>query len=97
MNETTLKSLPNAVVTVGNVSFGNALPLTLIAGPCAMESRAHALEMAAALKEIANRLKLGFVYKSSFDKANRTSGASPRGIGRDAARFRSRRPCRARS
>jgi 2-dehydro-3-deoxyphosphooctonate aldolase (KDO 8-P synthase) len=85
MNETALKFPPNSIVTVGNVSFGNELPLALIAGPCAMESRAHALEMASALKEIANRLKLGFVYKSSFDKANRTSGTSARGIGLDAA------------
>ncbi|MFL4967787.1 MAG: 3-deoxy-8-phosphooctulonate synthase [Xanthobacteraceae bacterium] len=85
MNESALTSAPNPVVSVAGVSFGNALPLALIAGPCAMESRAHALEMAAALKEIANRLKLGFVYKSSFDKANRTSGTSARGIGLDAA------------
>jgi 2-dehydro-3-deoxyphosphooctonate aldolase (KDO 8-P synthase) len=85
MNETALKPAPNAIVTVGGVSFGNALPLALIAGPCALESRAHALEMASALKEIANRLKLGFVYKTSFDKANRTSGTSARGLGLDAA------------
>jgi 2-dehydro-3-deoxyphosphooctonate aldolase (KDO 8-P synthase) len=85
MNDTGLKSAPNAVVTVGGVSFGNALPLALIAGPCALESRAHALEMAAALREIAHRLKLGFVYKTSFDKANRTSGTSARGLGLDAA------------
>ena len=71
----------NPVVTVGATRFGNALPLALIAGPCALESRAHALEMAAALKEIAGRVGIGLIYKSSFDKANRTSGASPRGIG----------------
>src|SRR5438128_465720 len=76
---------PNAVVALGGVRFGNALPLALIAGPCALESRAHALEMASALKEIAGRLKLGLVYKTSFDKANRTSGKSPRGLGLDAA------------
>jgi 2-dehydro-3-deoxyphosphooctonate aldolase (KDO 8-P synthase) len=75
----------NSQVSVGKVRFGNALPLALIAGPCALESRDHALEMAAALKEIAARLGLGFVYKTSFDKANRTSGASARGIGLDAA------------
>src|SRR5437870_6625577 len=75
----------HAVVAVGRVRFGNALPLALIAGPCALESRAHALEMASALKEIAGRLKLGLVYKTSFDKANRTSGKSPRGLGLDAA------------
>jgi 2-dehydro-3-deoxyphosphooctonate aldolase (KDO 8-P synthase) len=79
---------PNSVVAVGDkrkVSFGNALPLSIIAGPCQMESRDHALEMAAALREIADRLGIGLVYKSSFDKANRTSGASARGIGLDAA------------
>ena len=56
---------PNATVTVGNVRFGNALPLALIAGPCALESRAHALEMASALKEIAGRAGIGHVYRSS--------------------------------
>jgi len=76
---------PNPVVTVGSVRFGNALPLALIAGPCALESRAHALEMAAALKEIAARLGIGLVYKTSFDKANRTSGTGARGIGLHAA------------
>jgi len=75
----------NSQVSVGKVRFGNDLPLALIAGPCALESRDHALEMAAALKEIAARLGLGLVYKTSFDKANRTSGASVRGIGLDAA------------
>jgi 2-dehydro-3-deoxyphosphooctonate aldolase (KDO 8-P synthase) len=76
---------PNPVVAVGGVRFGNALPLTLIAGPCALESRAHALEMAAALKEIAAKVGIGLVYKTSFDKANRTSAKSARGIGLDAA------------
>jgi 2-dehydro-3-deoxyphosphooctonate aldolase (KDO 8-P synthase) len=76
---------PNPVVTVGSVRFGNALPLAVIAGPCQLESRAHALEMAAALKEIAARVGIGLIYKTSFDKANRTSGASARGIGLDAA------------
>jgi 2-dehydro-3-deoxyphosphooctonate aldolase (KDO 8-P synthase) len=76
---------PNATVTLGSVHFGNALPLALIAGPCQMESRAHALEMAAALKEIAAKVGIGLVYKTSFDKANRTSGKSARGIGLDAA------------
>src|SRR3954466_11971855 len=70
-----------AVVPVGSVSFGNALPLALIAGPCQLESRAHALEVASALKEIAGRLKIGLVYKTSFDKANRTSASAGRGIG----------------
>jgi 2-dehydro-3-deoxyphosphooctonate aldolase (KDO 8-P synthase) len=72
---------PNSVVTVGKVSFGNALPLALIAGPCQMESRAHALEMAQALKEMSERLSLPLIYKSSFDKANRTSLSGKRGIG----------------
>lgn len=75
----------SATVAVGAVRFGNDLPLAVIAGPCAMESREHALEMAAALKEITSRLGLGLVYKSSFDKANRTSAASARGIGLDEA------------
>jgi 2-dehydro-3-deoxyphosphooctonate aldolase (KDO 8-P synthase) len=77
--------IPNATVTIGAVRFGNALPLALIAGPCALESRNHALEMAAALKEIATRVGIGLVYKTSFDKANRTSVKSARGIGLDAA------------
>ncbi|HLX97611.1 MAG TPA: 3-deoxy-8-phosphooctulonate synthase [Roseiarcus sp.] len=65
--------------------FGADLPLALIAGPCQVESRAHALEMAAALKEIAARRGIGLVFKSSFDKANRTSGSSARGVGMKAA------------
>jgi 2-dehydro-3-deoxyphosphooctonate aldolase (KDO 8-P synthase) len=76
---------PNPIVAVGPVRFGNALPLALIAGPCALESREHALDMAAALKEIANRLAIGLVYKTSFDKANRTSASSARGLGLEAA------------
>src|SRR5262245_4886152 len=85
MNEMSAKPAANAVVTVGKVKFGNALPFAVIAGPCALESRAHALEMAAALKEIAAKLGLGLVYKTSFDKANRTSLGGPRGLGLDAA------------
>ena len=76
-----IHTAPNAIVTVGRIRFGNRLPLTLIAGPCALESRAHALEMAHGLKEIAARLGIGLVYKTSFDKANRTSAKSARGIG----------------
>ena len=76
---------PNAEVAVGAVRFGNALPLALIAGPCQLESRAHALETAKALKEIATKLGIGLVYKTSFDKANRTSAGAQRGIGLDAA------------
>jgi 2-dehydro-3-deoxyphosphooctonate aldolase (KDO 8-P synthase) len=69
------------VVTLGPVKFGNELPLAVIAGPCQLESRAHALEVASALKEIAQRLEIGLVYKTSFDKANRTSANTARGIG----------------
>jgi 2-dehydro-3-deoxyphosphooctonate aldolase (KDO 8-P synthase) len=76
---------PHPVVTIGKVRFGNALPLALIAGPCALESRDHALETASALKEIAARVGVGLVYKTSFDKANRTSAKSNRGIGLEAA------------
>jgi len=72
---------PNQVVAVGNVRFGNDLPLALIAGPCQLESRDHAFEMAAALKDITARLGIGLVYKTSFDKANRTSARSARGLG----------------
>lgn len=75
----------NPVVSVGNVSFGNRLPFVLIAGPCQMESREHALEMASALKEITDRLNIPFVFKASFDKANRTSGSAARGIGLEKA------------
>jgi 2-dehydro-3-deoxyphosphooctonate aldolase (KDO 8-P synthase) len=76
-----IKPAPSAVVEIGAARFGNGLPLSVIAGPCALESRDHALETAAALKEIAARLGLGLVYKTSFDKANRTSAGSARGIG----------------
>jgi len=75
----------NSTVVVGDVRFGNTLPLALIAGPCALESRAHAFEMATALKEIAARVGVGLVYKTSFDKANRTSASSARGIGLEQA------------
>jgi len=85
MQDISIEPAPNAVVVAGKVRFGNALPLALIAGPCALESRGHALEMASALKEIAGRLGLGLVYKTSFDKANRTSGKSARGLGLAAA------------
>ncbi|HVV60280.1 MAG TPA: 3-deoxy-8-phosphooctulonate synthase [Pseudolabrys sp.] len=77
--------IPHAIVGIGDVQFGNALPLALIAGPCALESRAHAFEMAQALKEIAARAGIKFVYKTSFDKANRTSAKSARGIGLETA------------
>lgn len=73
------------MVKAGSVVFSNDAPIAVLAGPCQMESRQHALDMAAALKDIAGRLGIGLVYKSSFDKANRTSLAGKRGIGLDAA------------
>ena len=72
---------PNRIVATGPVRFGNHLPLALIAGPCMLESRDHALDMAGALREIAARLGIGLVYKTSFDKANRTSASGARGLG----------------
>jgi len=72
---------PAPVVAVGSARFGNDLPIAVIAGPCQLESRAHALEVASALREIATRLKIGLVYKTSFDKANRTSVSAARGLG----------------
>lgn len=81
MSEETSSSTVQRRVSIGKVTFANDLPLVLIAGPCAIESRSHAKEMAAALKELTDRLGIGLIYKSSFDKANRTSHASPRGIG----------------
>src|SRR5262245_6901060 len=80
-----LDQKPNTVVEIGAARFGNDLPLALIAGPCALESRAHALEMATALKEIASRVGISLVYKTSFDKANRTSAKSARGLGLEPA------------
>jgi 2-dehydro-3-deoxyphosphooctonate aldolase (KDO 8-P synthase) len=81
----TVEPAPNPIVAVGKARFGNGLPLGLIAGPCALEGRDHALEMAAALKEIAGKVGIGLVYKTSFDKANRTSAKSIRGVGLDSA------------
>ncbi len=78
-----LKAAP--IVHAGKVAFGQSLPLSLIAGPCQLESRAHALEVASALKEIATRLGIGLVFKTSFDKANRTSASGQRGIGLEKA------------
>ncbi len=72
-------------VTAGDLTLGTDLPLALIAGPCVMESRAHALETAGALVEMAGKLDLGFIYKTSFDKANRTSVEAARGVGLDTA------------
>jgi 2-dehydro-3-deoxyphosphooctonate aldolase (KDO 8-P synthase) len=76
---------PNATVKVGSVEFGNAKKLAIIAGPCQLESRAHAFEMAQALKEIAAKAGVGLVYKTSFDKANRTSATTSRGMGLELA------------
>jgi 2-dehydro-3-deoxyphosphooctonate aldolase (KDO 8-P synthase) len=76
---------PSPAVPVGQVTFAQDRPIAVFAGPCQMESRAHALEMATALKEIAVRLNLGLVYKTSFDKANRTSFSGKRGIGLEDA------------
>jgi len=73
--------MPATAVRIGPVTLGNHLPLALIAGPCQMESRAHALETAAALREIAARRGIGLIYKTSYDKANRTSGQAARGLG----------------
>ena len=76
---------PNSSVTVGKVVFANNAPLSLIAGPCQLESRQHAFDMAGALKELTQRLGIGLVYKTSYDKANRTSLSATRGAGLDAA------------
>ncbi|HMN85347.1 MAG TPA: 3-deoxy-8-phosphooctulonate synthase [Bauldia sp.] len=76
---------PNPHVTVGGAVFGNDLPLALIAGPCQLESRQHAFDIAGRLKEMTAEIGLGFVYKTSFDKANRTSLVGRRGMGLDAA------------
>ena len=80
-----MTTAPNSVVKIGNVEIGNALPLAIIAGPCQLESRAHALEMAHALKEIAAKAGVGLIYKTSFDKANRTSTSGQRGMGLHAS------------
>jgi 2-dehydro-3-deoxyphosphooctonate aldolase (KDO 8-P synthase) len=78
-----MKAAPH--VKIGAATFGNDLPIALIAGPCQLESRDHAFDMAGRLKEIATRLGIGFVYKTSFDKANRTSLTGKRGLGIDKA------------
>jgi 2-dehydro-3-deoxyphosphooctonate aldolase (KDO 8-P synthase) len=76
---------PNPHVTTGSVTFANDAPLALIAGPCQLESRQHAFDMAGALKELCGKLGIGLVYKTSYDKANRTSLSATRGVGIDAA------------
>ncbi len=72
-------------VSIGDLTLGNDMPMTLIAGPCVMESRDHALETAHAIKEIADRVGVGLIYKTSYDKANRTSLDGARGVGMKSA------------
>ncbi len=74
---------PDKIITIGKVSFANHLPLSLIAGPCQLESRDHAFMMAGALKEMSEKLGIGLIYKTSYDKANRTSIGGKRGLGLD--------------
>ena len=76
---------PNSVISLGNVEIGNAKKLTIIAGPCQLESRSHAFDMAGALKEACEAQGVGLIYKTSFDKANRTSAATARGVGLEVA------------
>src|SRR5215471_5239347 len=76
---------PNPVVKLGSVEIGNAKKLSIIAGPCQLESRSHAFDMAGALKEACDKLGVGLVYKTSFDKANRTSATTARGVGLEVA------------
>jgi 2-dehydro-3-deoxyphosphooctonate aldolase (KDO 8-P synthase) len=76
---------PNSAVAVGNTVFSNSGQLALIAGPCQLESRQHAFDIAGALKEMTGKLGLGLVYKTSYDKANRTSLTGRRGAGLDKA------------
>ncbi|EJF85642.1 3-deoxy-8-phosphooctulonate synthase [Candidatus Bartonella washoeensis] len=78
-------SQPNTSVRVGNIVFSNEAPFSLIVGPCQMESREHAFEMAGRIKTITDQVGIGFVYKSSYDKANRTSLSAARGIGLEKA------------
>ncbi|MFJ5486955.1 3-deoxy-8-phosphooctulonate synthase, partial [Hansschlegelia beijingensis] len=80
-----VQNRPEAVVEIGSARFGAELPLALIAGPCQLESRDHALEVASALKEMTDKLGMGLVFKTSFDKANRTSASAQRGVGLKAA------------
>lgn len=75
----------NKAVKLGNFEIANEKPLVLIAGPCQMESRDHAFEMCGALVEMTNRLGIPLVYKTSFDKANRTSLSGKRGVGLEKA------------
>jgi 2-dehydro-3-deoxyphosphooctonate aldolase (KDO 8-P synthase) len=79
-----IDALPPRHVAVGDITLGNDLPMVFIVGPNTLESRAHALEMSAALAEIAGKLGIALVYKTSFDKANRSSLGSQRGLGLSA-------------
>ena len=72
-------------ITIGDIEIGNDRPLCLIAGPCVMESPDHAMDMSGALAQMAKKLGIGLIYKTSYDKANRTSGQTPRGVGLEAA------------
>lgn len=72
---------PDKSITIGNVTFANNAPISLIAGPCQLESRDHAFMMAGALKEMTEKLGIGLIYKTSYDKANRTSIHGKRGMG----------------
>jgi len=73
--------MQNKIIQIGKVKIGNNIPLVLIAGPCQMESKRHAYKIASSIKKIADKNKIGFIFKSSFDKANRTSLKSKRGVG----------------
>jgi 2-dehydro-3-deoxyphosphooctonate aldolase (KDO 8-P synthase) len=75
--------MKNKIIKIKKVNLGNDLPLTLIAGPCQIESKDHSHMIASKIKEITSKLKIGFIFKSSFDKANRTSLNSKRGVGLD--------------
>ncbi len=75
----------NKTIDVGGIRVGNSLPLVIIAGPCQMESRQHAMDVCGVLKEITGKLGIGLIFKTSFDKANRSSANSPRGIGLEQA------------
>ncbi len=77
---------PNTTVNVGDLSIGNSLPLTLIAGPCQLENRDHAVDVAGRLVAMTKKAGIGLIYKTSFDKANRTSASGARGVGLDAAK-----------
>jgi 2-dehydro-3-deoxyphosphooctonate aldolase (KDO 8-P synthase) len=90
LKEPNTVSQPNSVISIDRLGreplkIGNDLPLVMIAGPCALESREHALDVSGRLREISDRLGIGLIYKTSFDKANRTSLSSARGIGLETA------------